>query len=148
MDKQRIEFLRSDFVQGFPAYCGFAVDLVSAGRFETSLQVRPEHRQQDGFIHAGVIATMADHTAGYAGYTLIPDTARILTIEFKINFFKPAVGSRLACRSTVISPGKTILVAESNLFSKPESKEKHVARATVTLMSVPAKKLTSQEISG
>jgi len=148
MDEKRIEFLRSDFVQGFPAYCGFTVDHISAGRFETHLSVRSEHQQQDGFVHAGVIATMADHTAGYAAYTLIPETARILTIEFKINFFKPAAGSLLVCRSAVISPGKSIIVAESNLFSKLESVEKHVARATVTLMAVDARRLTRSGSSG
>jgi len=120
MDINRIEFLRSDFVQGFPAYCGFTVDHISESRFETRLSVRSEHRQQDGFVHAGVIATMADHTAGYAAYTLIPETSRILTIEFKINFFKPAVGNLLVCRSAVISPGKSILAAESILYSQPE----------------------------
>jgi uncharacterized protein (TIGR00369 family) len=148
MDKKRVEFLRSDFVQGFPEYCGFVVDHVSEGRFETSLAVRSDHRQQDGFVHAGVIATMADHTAGYAAYTLIPETARILSIEFKINFLKPAVGSRLVCRSAVISPGKSILVAESDLFSITESAEKHVARATVTLMAVDARQLTRSSKSG
>ncbi len=148
MDKKRIEFLRSDFVQGFPAHCGFTVDHISAGRFETSLSVRSDHRQQDGFVHAGVIATMADHTAGYAAYTLISETERILSIEFKVNFFKPAVGNRLVCRSTVISPGKSILVAESNLYSQPETVEKHVARATVTLMAVDARQLTRSEKSG
>ena len=148
MDKKRIEFLRSDFVQGFPAHCGFTVDHISEGQFETRLSVRSEHRQQDGFVHAGVIATMADHTAGYAAYTLIPETARILTIEFKVNFFKPAVGNRLVCRSAVISPGKSILVAESNLYSQPETIEKHVARATVTLMAVDSRRLASSENFG
>jgi uncharacterized protein (TIGR00369 family) len=148
MDENRIAFLRSDFVQGFPAYCGFVVDHVSEGRFETSLSVRPEHRQQDDFVHAGVIATLADHTAGYAAYTLIPESRRILTIEFKINFFKPAIGDLLVCRSTVISPGRRVLVAESNLFSKTESVEKPIARATVTLMAVEARQLTKSPNSG
>ena len=148
MNQKRIEFLRSDFVQGFPAHCGFVVEHVSEGRFETSLSVRPEHQQQDGFVHAGVIATLADHTAGYAAYTLIPETSRILSIEFKVNLLKPAVGPRLLCRSTVISPGKTILVAESNLFSEQAGVEKHVARATVTLMAVAARQLTRSPKSG
>jgi len=145
MDQKRIEFLRSDFVQGFPAYCGFSVDHVSEGRFETSLSVQAQHRQQDGFVHAGVIATMADHTAGYAGYSVVPDSCRILTIEFKVNLLKPAVGTVLRCRSTVISHGKRIIVAESNLFSQTDSVEKHVARATVTLMAVPAEKINGQD---
>ncbi len=142
MDEKRIAFLRSDFVQGFPAFCGFSVEHVSEGRFETSLSVRSEHRQQDGFVHAGVIATMADHTAGYAGYTVAPETTRILSIEFKVNLLKPAAGNILLCRSAVISRGKRIIVAESNLFSQREAVEKHVAKATVTLMAVPAQELT------
>ena len=141
MDENRIAFLKSDFVQGFPAYCGFEVTHISEGQFETSLVVRSQHRQQDDFVHAGVMATMADHTAGYAGYTVAPETARILTIEFKINLLKPAVGDLLQCRSAVVSGGRRIIVAESNLFSLTPTAEKHVARATVTLMAVPSEKL-------
>ena len=66
MDINRIEFLRSDFVQGFPAYGGFIGDHISGGRFEPRRSVRSEHRQQDGFLHAGFIATIAAHSAGYA----------------------------------------------------------------------------------
>ncbi len=61
---------------------------------------------------------------------------------------KPAVGNLLMCRSAVISPGKSILVAESNLYSQPETIEKHVARATVTLMAVDSRRLTSSENFG
>jgi len=54
----------------------------------------------------------------------------------------------LVCRSAVISPGKSILVAESNLYSRLETIEKHVARATVTLMAVDSRRLTSSENFG
>jgi acyl-coenzyme A thioesterase PaaI-like protein len=69
MSKEWFEHLKVDYVQGFPAYCGFEVLHVAHGIFETRLKLRPEHRQQDGFVHAGVMATMADHTAGYAAFT-------------------------------------------------------------------------------
>jgi uncharacterized protein (TIGR00369 family) len=141
MDPKRIAHLKTDYVQGFPAFCGFEVTEVESGFFGTRLDVRPEHRQQDGFVHAGVIATMADHTAGYAAYTLVSETSRILSIEFKINFFKPAAGDELICRSRVINPGKTVIVAESDVFSVSEAEEKRVSRATVTLMAVPAANL-------
>ena len=64
MNKERIEFLKEDYVQGFPAAIGFEVDQAAYGIFETRLKIRSDHIQQDGFVHAGVIATMADHTAG------------------------------------------------------------------------------------
>ena len=137
MDKQRMEFLKKDYVQGFPAYCGFTVTRVEKGLFETLLKVKPEHRQQDGFVHAGVLATMADHTAGYAAYTTVTKNFRILTIEFKINYFKPAIGSTISCSAKVLSKGRKIIVAESEVFSVTKEEVKLVSKATVTLMAVP-----------
>lgn len=141
MNTNRFEFLKRDFVQGFPAYCGFEVERVEQGIFETRLHIRPDHCQQDGFVHAGVMATMADHTSGYAAYTTVSEHFRILSIEFKINYFKPAVGDTLICRAKVINAGKTIIVSESEVFSISKDKEKLVSKATVTLMAVPIENL-------
>ena len=138
MNKERIEFLKEDYVQGFPAAIGFRVDQVAYGIFETRLKIRSDHSQQDGFVHAGVIATMADHTAGYAAYTTVSEAFRILTIEFKINFFKPAVGKDIVCRSKVVNNGKKIKVSESEIYSIIEDQEKLVAKAMVTLIAVPS----------
>jgi uncharacterized protein (TIGR00369 family) len=138
MDKARLEFLRKDYVQGFPAYCGIEVIGAAEGRFESRLRPEPRHAQRDGFVHAGMLATMADHTAGFAAYTLVAEKIRILTIELKINYFRPAVGECIVCRAKVIHPGRTILVAESELFAVTAESEKMVAKATVTLMAVAA----------
>jgi len=141
MNVKRFEFLKKDYTQGFPAFCGFEVERVEYGVFEARLKLRSDHKQQDGFVHAGVMATMADHTAGYAAYTTVSEKYRILSIEFKINYFRPAVGDTLICRSKVINAGKTIIVSESELFSLFENQEKLVSKATVTLMAVPAENL-------
>ncbi|MGB2687891.1 MAG: PaaI family thioesterase [Desulfobacterales bacterium] len=138
MNKDRLEFLKEDYVQGFPAAIGFEVDRAEYGIFESRLKIRSDHSQQDGFVHAGVIATMADHTAGYAAYTTVSEAFRILTIEFKINFFKPAVGEHIVCRSKVVNNGKKIKVSESELFSLNENQEKLIAKAMVTLIAIPS----------
>jgi len=142
MNDERFEFLKKDYLQGFPADCGFEVERVDNGYFESRLKILPKHSQQDGFVHAGVIATMADHTGGYAGYTTVSQDYRILTIEFKINYFKPAIGEFLVCRSKVINNGRSIKVSESEVFSVSEGHEKLVSKATVTLMAVPVETLT------
>lgn len=142
MNQDRFDFLKRDYIQGFPAYCGFEVDQVAYGQFEASLKIGPDHRQQDGFVHAGVIATMADHTAGYAAYTTVSEEFRILTIEFKINYFRPATGEAVVCRSRVISNGKKIIVSESEVFSISGGREQLVSKAMVTLMAVPASKFS------
>ena len=138
---ERAEFLARDFCQGFIAYCHFQAEKVSWGEFQSSLQVEAHHRQQDGFIHAGVLATMADHTAGYAAFTIAPETHQILTVEFKINFLRPAYGQGLVCSASVLKPGRTLIVAESDLFDLRDKDRAQVAKATVTLTAVPRDEL-------
>lgn len=146
MNSRWFDHLKRDFVQGFPAYCGFQVEHAEHGLFETRVAIRPHHQQQDGFVHAGVIATLADHTAGYAAFTTVTDAFRILTIEFKINYLRPAAGDTVICRGKVIKPGKRIIVSESEVFSGngctgaagSGSQQVLVSKAMVTLMAVPA----------
>jgi uncharacterized protein (TIGR00369 family) len=134
-------FLKRDFERGFIKFCGFKAHKVGKGFFTSRLKIRPEHRQQDGFIHAGVMATMADHTAGYAAFTLISEKYRVLTIEFKINFLKPASGEILVCKARILKEGKLVMVAESEVFDSRQRQKRLVAKAVATLMVVPAEKI-------
>jgi len=141
LDKDRRVHLKREYEQGFPAYCGLEVKHMDPGFFEAQVWLKPEHLQQNGFAHAGLLATLADHTAGYAAYTIVPRGIHILTIEFKINFLKPAAGERIICRSRVVSSGRKIIVGESELFACRGEAEKMVSRASVTLMPVPDSEL-------
>jgi uncharacterized protein (TIGR00369 family) len=86
---------------------------------------------------------MADHTAGYAAFTTVSENLRILTIEFKINFLKPAYGSALRCRSQVVNRGRQIIVAESEVYDVREKSETLVAKGIITMMAVPAEKIAT-----
>lgn len=141
LSEERTAFLERDFYQGFVKTCGFKLDLLERGRAKSSLKVTGAHSQQDDFVHAGVMATMADHTAGYAAFSVVPEKYRILTLEFKINFLRPAVGDLLICRAKVVKEGKNILVADSEVYSQLDGVEKLAAKALVTLMAVPATEL-------
>jgi uncharacterized protein (TIGR00369 family) len=144
MSSDWFQHLKKDFVQGFPAFCGFKVVHADFGIFDTRLAVRKEHQQQDGFVHAGVLATMADHTAGYASYTTVSEKYRILTVEFKINYFKPALGPLIICRSKVVNNGKKIKVTESEVFSVADGMEKLVSKGMFTQMAVASEDLQTQ----
>ncbi|MFP4474955.1 MAG: PaaI family thioesterase [Desulfatibacillaceae bacterium] len=138
---ERERFVRGDFSRGFIRYCGYEVDTVGRGRLVSRLDILEHHRQQDGFVHAGVMATMADHTAGYAAFTLVPENVQILTIEFKVNFLRPAYRNVLVCRSGIIREGKTVMVGESEVFDVGPDGEVPVAKAMVTLMPVERDRL-------
>ena len=144
LSEERAAFLERDFYQGFVKTCGFKLDLLERGRAKSSLEVTEVHRQQDDFVHAGVMATMADHTAGYAAFSVVPEDSRILTLEFKINFLRPAVGDCLVCSAKVVKEGKNILVADSEVYSQSDGVEKLAAKALVTLMAVPATALRTE----
>jgi len=141
LSRERIDFLAKDYCRGFIQYCGFKPEVIRYGFFQSRVEIEEHHRQQDGFIHAGVMATMADHTAGYAAFTTVPDEFQILTVEFKINFLRPAYGDSLICRSTVIRGGSRIIISESEVFDRRREEEVLAAKAMVTLMAVPKEKI-------
>ena len=108
------------------------LDKVSEGTCETSLIVQDRLRQQHGFIHGGVIATMADHTAGGAARS-VSGEKDVLTVEFKINYLRPAIGDRLRCTASVLRGGKTVIVAEALVYACNGEEETLVAKLTETL---------------
>lgn len=144
ISEERAAFLARDYSCGFIKYCQLEAETVKRGFFQSRVTIEPHHRQQDGFIHAGVMATMADHTAGYAAFTTVSEEYQILTIEFKINFLRPAHGDALVCRSKVIREGKQIIIAESEVFDVADESETLAAKAMVTLMAVHRDRLTSK----
>ncbi|MFA5064326.1 MAG: PaaI family thioesterase [Dehalococcoidia bacterium] len=142
IDRARLEYLKKDAVQGFTRYLGLVPVSLKPGDFVTRIKLQKRHFQQDGFAHAGLIATMADHTAGYASYSLVPESRRILTIEYKINYFQPAEGEYLECHGHVTKPGKNILFTEAEVYSIKGKDRKLVARAMHTMASVPATRVS------
>ena len=112
---------------------GVELTMIEDGWCETQLIPDRRHHQQRGLIHAGVMATMCDHTGGCAARGVVGMDQDVLTVEFKINFLRPAVADRLRCRSQVLRAGKTLVICESEVYAEKNSQEKLVAKATVTL---------------
>ncbi len=100
---------------------------------ETILIPSERHRQQHGLIHAGVLATMADHTSGCAARGAVDLDQDVVSVEFKINFLRPAIAERLRCRGRVLRAGRMLVVCEAEVFAEKHSEEKLVSKATVTL---------------
>jgi uncharacterized protein (TIGR00369 family) len=122
-------FNRANFIRDL----GIELVSIADGICETALVPTERHRQQHGLIHAGVLATMADHTAGGAAGSIMSGTGDVLSIEFKINFLRPAIADRLRCHAQVLRGGKSVVVAESEVFAEKDGLEKLVSKATVTL---------------
>ena len=120
----------------FVADLGMELESMGAGECVTVLHVAQRHLQQNGFIHAGVQATMADHTAGAAASTQIQAGCYAVTAEIKISYLRAAKGEHLRCRSKVLKPGKHFAFVESEVFCASDGKEVLVAKASATMAIV------------
>jgi uncharacterized protein (TIGR00369 family) len=118
------------------ATIGASLGIIEPGAVDIVLPFREDLTQQDGFIHAGIIAAIADSACGYAAHSLMPVAARVLSIEFKLNLLSPAVGERLEARGRVLRAGKTITVCRADVSAVTEDNEKLVATMMGTMMTV------------
>jgi uncharacterized protein (TIGR00369 family) len=104
------------------------------GWCEAAVAMSPRHLQHTDVPHAGVIATLADHTAGGAAMTLAAAGHFVLTTNLNVSLLRGLAAKRLVCRAEVVKPGRQVSFAESTVEAELESGErKLVARASVTL---------------
>lgn len=129
----RASFARQRIMQTI----GAELTRVEAGAVEIVLASRPELTQQHGFVHAGIIATILDSACGYSAFSLMPADVAVLTVEYKINLLRPAVGSRMVARARVVKPGQTLTVCTGDVFAQAGTDEKVVATMLATIMAVP-----------
>jgi uncharacterized protein (TIGR00369 family) len=120
----------------FVAHLGIKLEAAGQGWCETSLVVAPEHMQQHGYAHAGVVTTLADHTCGGAARSGVAAGADVITIELKINFLRPATAPRLRARGQTLKTGRTVIVVESEVRSADEPNVL-IAKCMSTLAVIP-----------
>ncbi len=115
---------------------GLQLESASPGECCTCLKLAQRHLQQDGYVHAGVQATVADHTAGAAAASVAGAGQSVLTAEFKINLLRSARGDTLRCVARVLKAGASLTVVESEVFCGTRDETRLVSKATVTLAIV------------
>jgi uncharacterized protein (TIGR00369 family) len=111
-------------------------ELVSVvpGAVQISLPYRADLTQQNGYLHAGIVTTIADSACGYAAYTLMPPNSAVLSVEFKVNLLRPAKGEEFLAIAEVLKPGRTLTVVRADVFANPKSERVLVATMLGTMM--------------
>ena len=134
-DPAYAERVRASFArQRLMATIGASLEDVSPGRVTLRLPVREDLTQQHGFLHAGVIAALADSACGYAALSMMPVGADVLSIEFKVNMLAPAVGEAIVARGEVIRAGRTIMVCRADVHAVQQPAEGGGAEKLVAAM--------------
>ena len=130
-ERVRASFARQEFM----VHLGARLAAVGPGTCAIACEPRAELSQQHGFVHAGVLAAIADSAAGYAALSLTPPGSEVLTVEFKLNLLAPARGDLLIARGAVLRPGRTLTVCEAAVVAIEDGEETQCAAALVTMMN-------------
>lgn len=113
--------------------------IIEHGRTEIHVPHWDGIEQQHGFVHGGVVGMIADSAAGYAAMTVVPATASVLTVEYKMNLVAPADGEKLIARGQVVRPGRTLVVTKAEVFAIKAGKETLCALMQQTIMVMHGK---------
>jgi len=127
--------VRASFArQGAMALIGAELVAVEPGHCAIALTPRADLLQQHGYVHAGIVGTIVDSAGGFAGFTLFPANASVLTVEFKLNLLAPADGERLVAEGSVVKPGRTLCITRGEVHAERAGRRTLVAIMQQTLM--------------
>lgn len=110
------EIERSFALQTMMTLIGAQLSRLEPGVVEITLPYRADLAQQHGYLHAGVVTTIADSACGYAAFSLMPPDSEVLSVEFKVNLLRPARGEKFLARAEVIKSGRTLSVVRADVF--------------------------------
>lgn len=97
--------------QAFLTLLGAQLRSVAPGKVVISCRRRPELGQQQGLLHGGVVATIADVTCGYTALTTMPEGYEVLTAEFN----RPVLAEEIVATGQVIKAGRTLVITEAEV---------------------------------
>lgn len=129
-DRVRESFSR----QAHMASLGVTLERIAPGEVDLRLPFSPQFTQQNGYLHAGAIASVADSANGYAALTLAPPDSDVLAVEFKINLLAPARGTAFVAKGRVLRSGRTLTVCVADVTTADEAEPALVATMLSTII--------------
>ena len=113
---------------------GAELTRIEPGVIEITLPYRADLAQQHGYLHAGIVTTIADSACGYAAYSLMPPNSEVLSVEFKVNLLRPAKGETFSAVAEVVKSGKTLTVVRADVFAIDRERRALVATMLGTMI--------------
>jgi len=121
--------------QPFSQLMGTQLTRLTPSEAVLELSLRDDMKQQHGFVHGGVLSYMADNALTFAGGFAMGGV-QVVTAEFKINYVRPAIGTRLVARARTVHVGRRQTVCQCDLFVQEAERETLVAVAQGTISAM------------
>jgi uncharacterized protein (TIGR00369 family) len=101
--------------QTFLRLLGATATVVEPGHVVIEVPFRDDLCQQNGYLHAGVLTSVADSACGYAALSRMPPGRDVLSVEFKVNLLAPGVGDLFRADARVVRSGRTLSVCQAEV---------------------------------
>lgn len=122
--------------QGLMATLGAQLVSVADGEVQIALPFSTHLSQQHGYLHAGATTSILDSACGYAALTKAPAGYEVVSVEFKINLLRPAIGERFLAIGRVQNAGRTLIICNGEVVALRDGTRKVVALMQATMMAV------------
>ena len=131
--------MRASFArQGLMRAIGAELATLGPGRCAVALPFSETVGQQHGFFHGGVIGAVADTAGGYAALSLLPVGSEVVTLEYKVNFLRPAAGDRLLAEGLVLRAGRSVTVTRVDVFVEARGQRHFCAALQQSIVQAPS----------
>jgi uncharacterized protein (TIGR00369 family) len=115
---------------------GAKLTKVAPGEVWIEMPFNAAFGQQDGFLHAGAITSIADSACGFAAYSLMQPAERVLSVEFKVNLLRPARGEKFIAVGKILKAGRKLTVCSGEVTAVTADTEKLIAVMQATMITV------------
>nr|WP_042179106.1 PaaI family thioesterase [Kibdelosporangium sp. MJ126-NF4]CEL13634.1 putative phenylacetic acid degradation protein [Kibdelosporangium sp. MJ126-NF4]CTQ99320.1 putative phenylacetic acid degradation protein [Kibdelosporangium sp. MJ126-NF4] len=114
-----IEYARAGLArQPFSVLVGARLTSFGDGAAVIEIDARDELRQQNGYLHGGVVSYAADNTLTFAAGSVLGPS--LLTAGFTIDYVRPADGHTLRAEARVIQSSKSRATCRCEIYSDEE----------------------------
>ncbi|WP_296177887.1 PaaI family thioesterase [uncultured Brevundimonas sp.] len=135
---ERLTAIQSSFAQqGLLKGLGASLVELRPGRCALELPFSQAVTQQQGFFHGGAIGALADAAGGYAAMSTASDGTEVLTLEYKINFLRPAAGEAVIATGEVLRAGRSIIVTRIDVHVRRDGELILCAAAQQSIVPTP-----------
>jgi 1,4-dihydroxy-2-naphthoyl-CoA hydrolase len=118
-----------------PGLIGFRVTALEEGMLVAELDVRPELRAPNGYLHAATVIALADTASGYGCLAHLPDGAEnFTTVELKSNFLGTAREGTIVAVARPVHTGNTTQVWDAVVRRKVDDKPIALFRCTQMIL--------------
>ena len=118
-----------------PGLMGFTVTALEDGMLIAELEVRPELRAPNGYLHAATVVALADTASGYGCIAHLPEGAEnFTTVELKANFFSTAREGTIVTVARPVHAGKATQVWDAVVKRKNDDKTIALFRCTQMIL--------------